>query len=164
MDIAYPQSEDQWLTQVYGLDADSPMVQEVGSILCREGRLLTFPNILQHRVEPFELADKTKNGHRKILALFLVDPGIRIISTANVPPQQKEWWSDVVLQDAGKTAHGLGKLSMELKQQIVEDVDEFPIGMEEAKAIRLELMEERRHYVVDSVTAFESAQFSLCEH
>ncbi|KAJ6184217.1 hypothetical protein N7519_005518 [Penicillium mononematosum] len=56
------------------------------------GRLLTFPNTLQHRVSPFSLADNTKPGHRKILALFLVDPNLRIISSANVPPQDELWW------------------------------------------------------------------------
>jgi hypothetical protein len=85
----YEQNHDAWLEQLYGCKNYESAIQEVGSVLCREGRLVTFPNILQHRVEPFRLLDPTKNGYRKILALFLVDPGIRLISTANVPPQQK---------------------------------------------------------------------------
>jgi hypothetical protein len=85
----YEQNYDSWLEQLYGCKNYESAIQEVGSVLCREGRLVTFPNILQHRVEPFKWLDPTKNGYRKILALFLVDPGIRIISTANVPPQQK---------------------------------------------------------------------------
>ena len=43
--------------------------------------LLAFPNVVQHRVSPFRLADPTRPGHRKLLALFLVDPHIRILST-----------------------------------------------------------------------------------
>jgi hypothetical protein len=89
-DMSYPQNVNGWLQDVFGCQNDEAAVQEVGSVLCKEGRLLTFPNILQHQVQPFELADKTKNGYRKILALFLVDPGIRVISTANVPPQQRD--------------------------------------------------------------------------
>jgi hypothetical protein len=89
-DMSYPQNVNGWLQDVFGCQNDEAAVQEVGSVLCKEGRLLTFPNILQHQVQPFELADKTKKGHRKILALFLVDPGIRVISTANVPPQQRD--------------------------------------------------------------------------
>jgi hypothetical protein len=81
---------------VFGCYPDGPAVQNVGTVTCSEGRLLTFPNILQHQVQPCELANKSKPGHRKILALFLVDPNIRIISTANVPPQQKDWWSEEV--------------------------------------------------------------------
>jgi len=125
---------------------------------------LTFPNILQHRVQPFKLADPTKPGHRKILALFLVDPGIRIISTANVPPQQRDWWSESVVKDFAKSGKALGKLSPELKDKVFESVDDFPISMEEAKEIRLRLMEERKKYVVQNVRAFESHEFSLCEH
>ena len=40
-----------------------------------------------------------------------------------------------------------------------------PFGMEEAKQLRLELMEERKKFVVDAGNAFENRNtFSLCEH
>jgi hypothetical protein len=149
---------------VFGLDSEGPAVQEVGSVACIEGRLLTFPNILQHQVQPFKLADPTKPGHRKILALFLVDPGIRVISTANVPPQQRHWWSEGVIRDFAKHGEGFAKLSAELKEKVFESVDDFPIGMEEAKDIRLQLMEERKRYVVHQKEEFEKTTFSLCEH
>ncbi|CAI7853501.1 unnamed protein product [Closterium sp. NIES-54] len=42
-------------------------------------------------VAPFELQDKTRAGHRKILVFFLVDPRVAIVSTARVPPQQLSW-------------------------------------------------------------------------
>lgn len=51
----------------------------------------------QHRVSPFELADLSKPGHRRFIALWLVDPHKRIISTANVPPQQLSWWVESIL-------------------------------------------------------------------
>ncbi|KAF4343552.1 hypothetical protein FBEOM_2461 [Fusarium beomiforme] len=65
-------------------------VQSYGDAEVREGRLLAFPNVFQHRVPSFELQDPTKPGHRRFIALWLVDPHRRIISTANVPPQQKD--------------------------------------------------------------------------
>jgi hypothetical protein len=65
-----------------------PANQVVGQTLTREDRLLVFPNVLQHRVSSFNLQDPTKPGHRKRLALFLVDPNITIPSTANILPQQ----------------------------------------------------------------------------
>jgi hypothetical protein len=135
-------------------------------VACTEGRLLTFPNILQHRVLPFSLADRTKPGHRKILALFLVDPNIRIISTANVPPQRRDWWAEAILEDFAvhKRNDAFGKLSQEISDKVFESVDDFPIGMREAKEIRLKLMEERKNYVVESNNAFEFNEFSLCEH
>ncbi|KAG5633649.1 hypothetical protein DXG03_006869, partial [Asterophora parasitica] len=89
-----PQYQWDWFPTVFGCENEGPMLQDVGSVDTREGRLLTWPNVLQHRVHPFSLADPTKPGHRKIVALFLVDPNIRIISTANVPCQQREWWAE----------------------------------------------------------------------
>lgn len=164
MDIGYAQERHEWLSEVFGCEQNGPRVQEIGSVLCKEGRLLTFPNILQHRVQPFKLADPSKLGHRKILALFLVDPGIRIIGTANVPPQQRDWWSESVIMDIAKTGKALAKLSPELKDKVFENVDDFPISVEEAKEVRLSLMEERKKYVVQNVAAFEEHEFSLCEH
>jgi hypothetical protein len=108
---------------------------------------------------PFELLDKTKPGHRKILALFLVDPHIRIISSANVPCQQREWWAQEVL-DRGP----FKTLPNELQDEVVRNVAEFPIGMEEAKELREELMEERKALVKMHNTEFTSESFSLCEH
>lgn len=134
-------------------------MQVVGDIICKEGRLLTFPNILQHKVQPFGLADPTKPGHRKILALFLIDPHIKILSTANVPPQRLDWWSEEVLS-TGR----LDKLPKELQDKTFDEVDEFPISMYEAKEIRLRLMEEREKYVMDQDEAFRSYELSLCEH
>jgi hypothetical protein len=43
------------------------------------------------------LVDPTKPGHRRSIALWLVDPNLRIISTANVPPQQRDWWAEATL-------------------------------------------------------------------
>jgi hypothetical protein len=150
---------------LYGCKNWEAAIQEVGSVLCREGRLVTFPNILQHQVQPFKLVDPTKKGHRKILALFLVDPGIRIISTANVPPQQKDWWFDEVVRQTARSGKALAKLSPELRDKVCEDVENFPINMEEAKEERLKLMDERKAYVTTHAsTAFEGNTFSLCEH
>ena len=138
----------------------------VGSVETREGRLVTFPNILQHQVQPFKLQDPTKPGWRKIVALFLVDPNVRIISTANVPCQQMEWWAEEVLKDNGNVDKGrdLSILPPELQEMVFKEVMEFPIKLEDAKELRLELMEERKVFVVKHSEAFEAVTFSLCEH
>ncbi|KAF9481713.1 hypothetical protein BDN70DRAFT_919662, partial [Pholiota conissans] len=111
IDIQYEQNKSAWLHPIYGCEQDGPAVQNVGGVETQEGRLLTFPNILQHRVGPFKLADPTKPGHRKIVALFLVDPNIKVISTAHVPCQQQDWWWDNV---AEHTSKGIGSLPVEL--------------------------------------------------
>ena len=157
--IRYEQWHYNWLPEVFGCEHEGPTVQYVGDVVTKEGRLLTFPNVFQHRVEPFELLDKSKPGHRKILALFLVDPHIRVISSANVPCQQREWWAQEIM------GHGLFRqLPVEMQAEIVRNVDEFPIGIEEAKELRLELMEERKAFVQRHEGQFTSEVFSLCEH
>lgn len=163
-DWPYEQDQRGWLQDIFGLQIQDAAIQEVGSVLCREGRLITFPNILQHRVHPFKLQDPTKPGHRKIVALFLVDPTIQIISTANVPPQQKDWWAEQVEKDAISSEKGLAKLSTDLREQVFREVDEFPIGMEEAKELRLKLMEERKVYIQEHDYQLDRMAFSLCEH
>jgi hypothetical protein len=148
-----------WSQPVFGLDNEEACVQNVGDIVCKEGRLITFPNILQHRVSPFELEDPRKPGHRKMLALFLIDPNIRVISTANVPPQQRDWWSEEL-----KSSGCFEQLAAELQEKVFDSVDDFPIGIDEAKEIRLKLMDERKEYVVLQDKGFRSVTFSLCEH
>ena len=149
---------------MFGCENEGPTVQEIGSVETREGRLLTFPNVLQHRVGPFKLADPTKPGHRKIVALFLVDPNIKVISTAHVPCQQQEWWWNLTRTKKNQQIIDLPvELQDHIYMYILDDVD-FPISLQDAKDLRLELMEERKAFVLDNVKAFEEATFSLCEH
>ncbi|KAF8330212.1 hypothetical protein F5887DRAFT_97981 [Amanita rubescens] len=157
MTIDYPQEYHRWLPDVFGCNTDGSPIQDVGSVETRQGRLLTFPNILQHQVQPFKLLDPAKPGHRKILALFLVDPHDKVISTANVPCQRADWWSESI----GKT--GLDKLPFELKDEIFKQVD-FPMTMDKAEEFRLKLMGERSKFTVDYNKFFEECSFSLCEH
>jgi predicted RNA-binding protein YlqC (UPF0109 family) len=161
-DLCYEQNEHEWFTEVFGevfgCENEGPAAQDVGSIITKEGRLVTFPNIFQHRVEPFELEDKTKPGHRKFLVMFLVDPNIKIISSANVPCQQRAWWGEEM-----QTSKIFAKLPNEMVKEIVDHVEEFPISLEEAKELRLELMEERKAFVEEHDDAHQ-ATFSLCEH
>lgn len=70
------------------------VTQVLGTVEISQGRLLTYPNVFQRRRSGFELIDESKPGHCKILYLHLVDPNIRIISTANVPPQREDWCED----------------------------------------------------------------------
>ncbi|MFI1280919.1 DUF4246 domain-containing protein [Streptomyces sp. NPDC020858] len=90
-DPDYEQNDDNGLREVYGLEDEGALNQILGSASTPAGRCLAFPDILQHRVDPFRLTDSTRPGHRKILAFFLVDPSERIVSTSDVPPQQP--WS-----------------------------------------------------------------------
>lgn len=98
-------------------------------------------------------------GHRKILALFLVDPHVTIISTANVPPQQKDWWIENLAE-----RRSLSMLPQELADQVVDEVKDGVMTLEEAKEIRLRLMEERKAMVVDLDNDMQDMTFNFCEH
>ncbi|KAF2746622.1 hypothetical protein M011DRAFT_526736 [Sporormia fimetaria CBS 119925] len=94
------QGSFRWLERIYGtsLEDFGPCLENYGTVKTCEGRLLAFPYVFQNRVSSFRLADPTKPGHRRFIALLLVDPNKRIISTANVPPQQFSWWTDESLR------------------------------------------------------------------
>ncbi|KAK4153505.1 hypothetical protein C8A00DRAFT_15264 [Chaetomidium leptoderma] len=91
---------------------DSDTVQTYGSVATPEGRLLAFPNVF--------LQDETKPGHRRFIALWLVDPLQRIISTANVPPQQFDWWAEAVFGTASSQQAAKGDMPPELFQLLLE--------------------------------------------
>jgi hypothetical protein len=159
-EMPYEQSRYDHLEKLFDVRWCGPAIQHLGHVRTSQGRLLTFPNVLHHKVEPFSLADKTRPGHRKILALFLVDPYLRIPSTANVPPQQKEWWAEHV-----RAASVEAGLPVEVADNIIAQVDDCPIGLDEAKRLRLALMEERsvtQAVMEDKFT--EENHFNFCEH
>ncbi|GMF75537.1 unnamed protein product [Aspergillus oryzae] len=166
-EIAYEQDRHEFLQQVYGFGPevssrdDTQVTQDLGSVVCQEDRLLTFPNILQHRVSPFSLTDRSKPGHRKILALFLVDPHMRIISSANIPPQQEDWGKEKRELVTGMLSQ---RLPVELQDMVSEDILYPSISLEEAKVYRKELMQERSATTSEQNQQFETGEFSLCEH
>lgn len=194
-DLDAPQDAYFWLQKVYGtrlaLGDGNLCIQNYGSVETKEGRLLAFPNVFQHRASPFELIDKTKPGHRRFIALWLVDPHVRVISTANVPPQQQNWWmentfdnitesqaegipptvAELILERAPDHA-GLQealKSGQRLPQEIVKMVREEVGGSrlmtrEEAEAHRLALMDERTTIQEDLTEQWFEIGYSFCEH
>ncbi|KAK7417755.1 hypothetical protein QQX98_004411 [Neonectria punicea] len=184
-----------WMEQVYGTNLGSgsggTCLQNYGSVETKEGRLLAFPNVFHHRVSPFRLKDPTKPGHRRFVALWLVDPFTRILSTANVPPQQQDWWlerafGDLSDADATKAPQAIANLILEkapgypgleaagraglgLPAELMDLVrdgfgDALPMSLEEAKKHRLELMEARTAFQDEAREKWEQVEYSFCEH
>ncbi|KAJ1960083.1 hypothetical protein GGI12_003993 [Dipsacomyces acuminosporus] len=166
-EVGYEQDDDNGVRQAYDIydgreDVDRhyegvKLVQPAGSVEVRNGRCICFPNVYQHLVSGFKLADPTKPGHRKIFAFFFIDPSTRIPSTEIVPPQQKDWWAPDALN-----AGPLKDLPLLVKDAINDNVD-FPLSLEEAKELRLELMEERS-VSNESASDYFAPEFCLCEH
>ncbi|KAF4470972.1 hypothetical protein FALBO_2113 [Fusarium albosuccineum] len=144
-DVSAGQDEYNYLERVYGTSlgpangSAGSCIQNFGDVETRQGRLLAFPNVFQHRVSSFRLQDPTKPGYRHFIAIWLVDPHRRIISTANVPPQQKNWWPD----------------------SETDSTPERLMEVEEAQEHRLKLMDERSAH--DEGDAWEDVQYSFCE-
>ncbi|KAK3690210.1 hypothetical protein B0T22DRAFT_499692 [Podospora appendiculata] len=183
-----------YLERVYGASfSNDACIQNYGSVETRQGRMLAFPNTFQHRVSPFKLIDPTRPGHRRFIALWLVDPNQRIISTANVPPQQQDWWTEAVF-GSGKTAN-LGQVPDEVLQLLAEEgvAKDLPkekleglrsrlpnevmdmvrkqgvkpaglMTVEEAKEHRIKLMDIRSRFHDRSEAGWNAETYSFCEH
>ncbi|RSL72229.1 hypothetical protein CEP54_000864 [Fusarium duplospermum] len=158
MELGYEQGDYTSIDRTFDIDSAGDTVQNIGSVLTRQDRMLFFPNVYQHHVSPFELADKTRPGHRKILALFLIDPAMPIISTANVPPQQQHWWSEKTLP-----RDRLGKLPPEVTEMVINNMD-FPITLADAKKIREDLMAERSVIQRQVEGEVRRHEWNFCEH
>jgi len=129
------------MLQVYGLTEDRASNQDLGSVVTCGDRCICFPNIYQHRVAPFSLVDPTRPGVRKILVFFLVDPGKRIISTAQVPPQQQHY-----LRELLRPVPPFNTMIPEMLDLVLMYTD-CPMSLDEAKKHRAQLMAERKFFV-----------------
>ena len=119
----YEQNDDEGIAGVYGLENEQALNQTLGAVPTPTGRCVAFPNILQHRVEPFRLADPTRPGHRKILVFFLVDPNTTITSTSDIPPQQP--WADTSTMTLDEAKDFRAQLMRERKFFIDEHNEEL---------------------------------------
>ncbi|KAH0169883.1 hypothetical protein KCU67_g2875, partial [Aureobasidium melanogenum] len=120
-----------------------PSLQRLGSVGLPVGRLLAWPNVLRHRITPFELVDKTKPGHRSFLTLSLVDPSYRICSTRNVPPQDHDWWAEQALAAALPRNVPVPR---ELLDHIDSYTDSWPMSLEEATKTREQMAKEQKDH------------------
>ncbi|KAG8938305.1 hypothetical protein FRC04_009083 [Tulasnella sp. 424] len=127
--------------------SEEPSNQVVGAVKTLPNRCIAFPNIYQHQVSSFKLVDLTKPGHRKIVALFLVDPGDRIPSTTDIPPQQSHWTREAIHEAFVKDNHRMKvPLPVELVDMVADQVDNV-MTLADAKVYREELMDERTAFV-----------------
>ncbi|KAJ2257303.1 hypothetical protein GGI13_000942 [Coemansia sp. RSA 455] len=107
--------------------------QELGSVGIKDGRCVVFPNVHQFKMPELKLADKTKPGHCKMLTFYFVDPSTRILSTEIVPPQQRDWYFEDILE-----SEPFRRLPQLIVDGIMSKVD-FPISLKEAKDARLQV-------------------------
>ncbi|KAJ7122990.1 hypothetical protein C8R44DRAFT_918867 [Mycena epipterygia] len=162
--VYHQQDDEMCMDILYGMKRDSHCCQDLGSITTSAGRALAWPNIYQHCVAPFRLFDATKPGHRKILAIFLVDPSIEPIPSAtNVVPQQEDWAFQALEEARDDPQSAFSVLPPELVNLIHDGFPDTFITREEAEECRLRLMKERTTFVKVHDEEL-SYSFNMCEH
>lgn len=132
-----------------GLHTRKPCHQYVGAVPIHQGLCVAYPNMYQHHITPFLLVDPSKEGHQRIVGLYLVDPGIApLASTQRVPPQQRAW-TRLGLE---KGTHGI--FPVELVEKVLDEVDGI-MDMDEAVKYRERMVKEQiRLSVLNDVQRF----------
>ena len=129
----------------------SPLVQNIGDVIAKTHRCVAFPNLYQHQVQPFNLEDPTKPGHRKMLVFFLIDPTRRVPSATDVAPQQREWVTEA-MHSAGVNSR-FARLPVEILKMISEE-NEATMTRLDAELYRWELMAERTVFAEENDEAY----------
>ncbi|KAL8715219.1 MAG: hypothetical protein Q9220_001177 [cf. Caloplaca sp. 1 TL-2023] len=124
---------------VFGIKDGGYMVLEAGDVAIRSGRVICFPNTFQTRLNEIRLQDPSCAGSCKILTLHLIDPRRRIISTAMVPQQRRDWWA----AELRETVDALRVLPPEVFDMIIDAVQDYPISVHDAKIMKQESLAER---------------------
>lgn len=151
-DPRYEQGDEYFCQHYYGLLDGDIMVRSRGSEVTKQDRVLIFPNVFQHHVDAFELADKSKPGHRKILCFFVVDPYNKLVkSSETILPQQEDWANDSELMN--KYFPGINGQSTMTRAEALDYREKLMAERSAAVAAELE----------DDFSAFHRT-FSLCEH
>ncbi|KAG5222361.1 DUF4246 family protein [Salix suchowensis] len=140
--------------RTWGLRDVDPCVQYIGSIPNLEaGFGVVFPNIYQHQLAPFRLADPKKPGRLTCVSFWLIDPDISsngllsseighhkaVPSTADVPPQQKEWVAETLDEVIDR------QVPMEVVERILESTEGL-LDAAEANRVRQEILDEREEF------------------
>ncbi|KAJ2696946.1 hypothetical protein FB645_006067 [Coemansia sp. IMI 203386] len=110
--------------KLYGFstgDRGDNYVQSAGDINFKQGRLICYPNVYEQGNGFHRCSDL------KRMTMYFVDPSVRIVSTAIVPPQQKDWWTKTVSSVPSRVS----MLPSEVQEMVFKHVDS-PMSFEKA--------------------------------
>jgi len=142
-------------TRTWAMQDGDPCHQYIGSKPTSTGLAIAFPNIYQYRHPPFRLRNPSQDGHQRLIAFYLVDPEMKpVISTSEVPPQQKSWIK-IAVEESIDT-----RLPVELVAKIV-DLVEGKLSEDEAVHLRREMLEERENFWKQNDTAYFCLPFDI---
>ncbi|KAJ3076540.1 hypothetical protein HDU98_002530 [Podochytrium sp. JEL0797] len=161
MSFEYEQGDFAGLEKVFGFSNDhdefSANVAVTGKIEAKPNRCIVFPNFLHHKVEAFELADKSRAGSRKILAFFVVHPEHRILSSKDVAKQQTDWVANELFVAVFRALN----VPVEIVRKIVGFTGST-MSPKEAEEVARQVMEERKNTPQGGYANVQN--ISLCEH
>ncbi len=146
-DVSIPDSK--WSYQdvlsIFGFNREVPRShnQFLGTVATKSDRCIAFPNVLRQQSGPMHLLDSERGGVLRSLVFLLVDPSVRVPSTADVPPQQRAW----VEREMSSSVPGL--LALCLPEVLVREVMAYVGGgggitREEARTHREKLEADRK--------------------
>ncbi|CAG8325705.1 unnamed protein product [Penicillium salamii] len=140
-----------WLRQVFSLENGEPAIQAPGSIRAMPGRCIMYPSTVQHKFTRFAPKDKTRPGFARALVFLLVDPNIRIISTANIPPQRLDWTMDIP-ETGEELKEAMAKLALDNRNS----KGNMPMTLDEALECRVKVLNGILEFTRYQHVAFES--------
>ena len=103
---------------------------------------VVWPNVFQTRLQSFKLDDPSKTGYLRMVTLHLIDPNRRMMGTAVVPCQRRDWWA----QDIRSRCPRFWRLTREVSELIVEHVNDYHIYVAEGERTRDEFRAEREGF------------------
>ncbi len=150
--IDYEQHEHTHVSEKYGIEREWVANQYLGSVPTIQDRVLVFPNVYQHQVQSFRLVDAKRPGYRKILALFLVDPGAKDVpDTSTFDIQRHDWVRPLLVRHV---------------PDVLADIilEYFSDGTFENAKVNMEKMIKMRSIHAEKSNEEYEEMYSLCEH
>ncbi|TMW56825.1 hypothetical protein Poli38472_006835 [Pythium oligandrum] len=103
---------------IYGSNGSKllKVTEEIPSITCHSGRMVVLPNYYRQRmlINP----PSSQLGRVRVLAIYLLDPTQPKVSSAEIPPQQREWIYDAVVLPVAHHGNLPSDLHNTLKEMI----------------------------------------------
>ncbi len=97
------------------------LYKELGTLKTLENHMYAWVNACQHKLKPIR-NDSNTVKKRSFIAFFLVDPDIKITSTADIPPQNQYWTEEVAQSEMEHLMTERKKVKIMLNKQIEDEI------------------------------------------
>ncbi|KAK6343001.1 hypothetical protein TWF718_008379 [Orbilia javanica] len=128
-----------------GFGRHKPTTREIERVRTKQNRAIVYPNFYQHRISSFNLLDKSKPGHTKMLIFHYCDPSEphTLQTTTEIHPQQPNHFEDLLRNSK------LGSLPEEVFSQILAEISLSKISLDDARGHRWAMINWKESWVHD---------------